>query len=87
MSWATVGEIARRAGVPVHRVVYVVNSRRIAAVRRAGVARVFSEANVEFVLSELRRIEAERSAGCHARLRAAMPAIDRPKDFLKSTTG
>jgi hypothetical protein len=66
MSWATVGEIARRAGVPVHRVVYVVNSRRVTPVRRAGVARVFSEADVDFVLSELRRIEAERSARADA---------------------
>lgn len=59
MRIVTVGEIARRAGVPVHRVTYVIDSRRIPALGRAGQARVFSDEAAERILAELGQI-AER---------------------------
>ena len=58
----TVGEIARRTGYPVHRVEYVIRSRNICPSSRAGNARVFTEADVEQIASELRRIDAEKGA-------------------------
>jgi len=57
---ATIGEIARRLSVPTHRVEYIIASRGIRPTSRAGNARVFSEADVKFIASELRRIDAER---------------------------
>ncbi|UCC31271.1 MAG: hypothetical protein JSU86_03145 [Phycisphaerales bacterium] len=57
----TVGEIARRTGYAVHRVEYVIRSRNIRASSRAGNARVFTEADVEQIASELRRIDAEKA--------------------------
>ena len=57
----TVGEIARRLDVPVHRVEYVVRSRRIRPASRAGSLRVFSEAAVARIASELRRMDEERA--------------------------
>lgn len=56
----TVGEIAARLGVPVHRVVYLIQSRNIQPAGKAGHARVFSESDVQYIASELRRIGAER---------------------------
>lgn len=58
----TVGVIARRLGVPLHRVEYVIRSRDIQPASVAGNARVFTEADVDFIASELRRIDAEREA-------------------------
>jgi DNA-binding transcriptional MerR regulator len=59
----TVGEIARRLGVPVHRVVYVIESRGIRPAGRAGTARIFSEADVAYIASELRRIKEDKAQG------------------------
>ena len=59
----TVGVIADRLGVPVHRVVYVVESRHISPAGRAGNANVFSEADAAHIESELRRIERDRQGG------------------------
>lgn len=56
----TVGVIARRLGVPLHRVEYVIRSREIQPVSVAGNARIFAESDVAFIASELRRIEQER---------------------------
>ena len=56
----TVGEIARRIGKPVHRIEYVIRSRGIQPSGRAGNARVFTDADVERIASELRRIDAEK---------------------------
>ena len=56
----TVGEIARRLRKPVHRIEYVIRSRAIRPSSLAGNARVFSEADVERIASELRRIDADR---------------------------
>jgi DNA-binding transcriptional MerR regulator len=57
----TVGEIARRVGTPVHRVEYVIRSRGIKPISVAGNARIFSEADVQHIASELRRIDEERA--------------------------
>jgi hypothetical protein len=57
---ATVGVIARQNGVPVHRVEYVIKSRDIQPASVAGNARIFSEADVEYIGAELRRINEER---------------------------
>ena len=56
-SLPTVGEIARRIGRAVHRVEYVIRSRNIVPCGIAGNARVFNDADVERIKSELRRIE------------------------------
>jgi len=57
----TVGEIARRLGEPLHRVVHVIDSRKVQPIGRAGSLRVFAESDVDFVRSELRRIDEERN--------------------------
>lgn len=56
----TVGKIAQRFGVPVHRVVYVVESRGIAPAGIAGNVRVFDEPSVSRIASELARIKRDR---------------------------
>ena len=56
----TVGEIARRVGAPVHRVEYLIRSRRIRCVAIAGNARIFSESDAALIASELQRIDADR---------------------------
>ena len=52
----TVGGIAAKAGVPVHSVVYVINSRGIQPVGRVGQTRVFDPAAVGRVVAELARM-------------------------------
>jgi len=59
----TVGEIAHRLGVAVHQVSYVIDSRRIQPVGWAGNCKVFSEADVQHIASELARIERDRQRG------------------------
>lgn len=56
----TVGEIARRLDTQVHRIEYVIRSRRIEATGWAGHARVFSEANFDHIASELSRMDTDR---------------------------
>jgi hypothetical protein len=56
----TVGEIGRRLDKPVHRIEYILRSRNIKPTNIAGNARVFSEADVRYIDSELRRIDEER---------------------------
>jgi hypothetical protein len=53
----TVGEIARRLGQPVHRVEYVLRSRRIPPAGKAGNCRVFAEEDVDRVRSALAAID------------------------------
>ena len=56
----TVGEIARRLGVPVHRVEYVLRTRSIVPSGRAGNLRLFTEADVERIRQELDRITSRK---------------------------
>jgi len=56
----TVGEIAERLGQPVHRVRYVIETRHLRPSHWAGNARVFSESDLQYIASVLRRIDAER---------------------------
>lgn len=56
----TVGEIARRLNEPIHRIEYVIRSRSIQPVSVAGNARVFAESDVQFIASEVRRMDADR---------------------------
>ena len=58
--WPTVGVIAKEAGKPFHAVQYVIRARGIPHMGRAGNARVFSEAAVQRIKSELARIDEER---------------------------
>lgn len=58
----TVGEIARREGVPVHRVEYLIRARGIRPVGRAGSAFIYAEADADRITAELRRIRGEREA-------------------------
>lgn len=52
----TIGEIARRLGCQPSRIDYAIRSRNIEPAGRVGNLRVFSEANVEHIASELKRI-------------------------------
>ena len=74
-SLLTVGEIARRLGQPLHRVEYVIRSRNILPAGWAGHARVFRDADLMRVASELERIERER-AGSQADWLVKEDAID-----------
>ena len=56
----TVGAIARRLGEPVHRIEYVIESREIQPCGWAGNARIFSEADVSRIASELARIDTDK---------------------------
>ena len=60
-SMPTIGEIARRLGVPTHRVAYVIRARGIRPCGWAGNARVFDQAGVEAIASELERIAAAKN--------------------------
>lgn len=51
----TVGEIARRLHVPVHRVEYLLKSRRREPAAKAGNLRVFAEEDVAWLAVELQR--------------------------------
>jgi hypothetical protein len=59
----TVGEIARRTGEPVHRIEYLIRSRRIIAQGKAGNVRVFSEEAVSQILAEVERLKTGRAGG------------------------
>jgi len=63
----TIGEVARQLQVPLHRAEYLVRSRRIQPVARAGNARLFSEADVRQLRTELNQTEPERSLVSHPR--------------------
>ena len=59
----TIGEIARRLNAPTHRIEYVIRSRGIEPAATAGNARVFTEADVAHIASELHQIESDRQGG------------------------
>jgi hypothetical protein len=56
----TAGRIARRLRVPIHRVQYVLRSRRITPAARAGRLRLFDAEAVRLVEAELTRINAKQ---------------------------
>ena len=56
----TVGEICRRLGEQPHRVRYIIDTRRLRPQSRAGVAAIYTEADLDFIRSELRRIDEEK---------------------------
>lgn len=56
----TVSRIASRLGVDRHRVEYVIESRGIAPIGRAGIARVYSDVDVNRIVSEVQRIDTRR---------------------------
>ena len=62
----TVGEIAKRLGVPLHRVEYLIRARDLQPAAWAGGYRVFSEADLAYIGSQLKRIDAERVPGAWA---------------------
>lgn len=49
----TVGEIANRLGCPIHKVLYLINSRQIKPSQRAGALRIFNEETIETIRMEL----------------------------------
>ena len=61
----TVGEIARRLGEPVWRIEYLIRSRHIQPISRAGNARVFTDDDVHRIARELKRMDQERGGKRH----------------------
>jgi hypothetical protein len=59
----TIGEIARRLNEPIHRIAYVIRSRNIFPAATVDNARVFTEADVAHIASELKRIDADKLWG------------------------
>lgn len=56
----TVGELARRSGLPIHRVSYIIKSRKIKPLAKAGASWIYSEADLERIISQAERIERDR---------------------------
>lgn len=61
----TIGEIARRLGVPIHCIDYVIRARRIRPSGRAGNVRVFSAEDVSRIAEEINRIRQQRPFSTH----------------------
>lgn len=59
----TVGRIAERLGVPLHRVQYVVDRKGIKPTAFAGRLRLFDRAAVARIRHELNAIDARRATG------------------------
>jgi len=59
----TVARIAEKLKVQRHRVEYVLDSRGIEPIGRAGIARIYSEDTVDRVASELTRMVSLRDVG------------------------
>lgn len=55
----TVGAISARLKKPLHKINYVIKTRNIEPYLRAGNLRIFSEADVQHIESELRRIDSD----------------------------
>lgn len=49
----TVGEIARRLKVPIHRVEYIIRARQVEPMVRAGICRVFTESDFDRIAHAL----------------------------------
>ncbi len=61
----TVARIAEHIGVSRHRVEYVIDTRGIRPIDRAGIARVFDTEHVAVVASVIARMDAERKGVGH----------------------
>jgi hypothetical protein len=61
--FATVGEIARRLGKPLHRVEYILRTRDIRPTGMAGNCRVYSDSDVDRIATELQHIDARKGGG------------------------
>jgi hypothetical protein len=59
----TTGRIAGRLGVPLHRVSYIIRSRRIKPAALAGRLRLYDREAVAMIRHELNAIDARRSCG------------------------
>jgi len=57
----TVGVIARTLHKPLHRIEYIIRARGIWPCGVAGNARIFTEADVQRISGELRRIDHEKA--------------------------
>ena len=76
-SLPTVGEIARRLRVSVHRIEYILRSRQIPPATYAGNLRVFSQDKVELIAAELERIASEDARpATHAESATAIAGTD-----------
>lgn len=53
----TVGVIAAKLGVPVHRVEYILRARTIEPVSRAGGLRIFTPEQAEQIADDLRHVD------------------------------
>ena len=58
----TIGTIAQRLGVTIHRVDRVTRTRGIEPMARAGTSRIFDESAVAKIASEIREIDQRRAA-------------------------
>jgi hypothetical protein len=56
----SLGEIARRLDVPIHRVEYVIRTRSVKPTLIAGGRHFYSEGSVQRIGSEIKRIDKER---------------------------
>lgn len=62
-NYLTIGQIARRLDVPVHRIRYAVEEYEIRPDIRVGILRAWREESLELISAALRRIAANRSGG------------------------
>lgn len=54
------GEIARRLDEPIHRIAYVIRTRKIKPLLTTGGRHFYSEASIQRIAGELRRIDEEK---------------------------
>lgn len=59
----TVARIAAHLSVDRHRIEYLIDSRGIKPIARAGIARIFAPADVERLSREIEKIESQRQGG------------------------
>ena len=59
----TVARIAAHLSVDRHRIEYLIDSRGIKPIARAGIARIFAPADVERLSREIEKIESHRQGG------------------------
>ena len=67
----TVGEIAKRLDCPIHKILYLIETRQIKPIQRAGCLRIFNDEVLEILRAELQRkstVQAE----------ADLPAVSLP---------